>query len=280
MSDLVATKKLIQLALAEDIGKGDLTAQAVPAEKRAKARLIAKEWCVVSGLELAQLVLDVFEADARVKLHARDGDSLESGSLLLELSGNARHLLTTERTILNLLQRVSGVATQARRYKDALGNSKLILLDTRKTTPGLRDWEKKAVRDAGLQNHRARLDDGILVKENHIRAAGSIRAALENLKGRAKDVPLEVEVTNFAEAEEAVVHGAMRLLLDNLTPDQLREIVPRVRALKPGLFLEASGGVKRENLRDYAAAGVDAVSIGALTHSVPAVDLSLLFEFH
>lgn len=271
-------KTLIRLALEEDIGKGDLTARAVPEETRAKARLVAKEACVASGLELAALVLEEFRADAKAKILVKDGDAVESGATILELEGNARQLLTAERTILNLLQRLMGVATQARRYKEALGSAKLTILDTRKTTPGLRAWEKKAVRDGGLTNHRSRLDDGILVKENHIRAAGSISKALKALQG--SPVPIQVEVTSWEEAEEAIQGGARKLLLDNFTPSQLLVLVPKLRAARDGLFLEASGGVKLENLRDYAATGVDAVSVGALTHSVPATDLSLLFEFH
>jgi nicotinate-nucleotide pyrophosphorylase (carboxylating) len=282
MDEHSATRQLIRLALEEDIGAGDLTALAVPPEVRAKARLVAKEDCVVSGLELAQTVLEVFGADANVFFPAgmRDGAAVRSGDLILRLEGRARDLLTTERTLLNLLQRLSGVATQARRYKDALGNAPLKVLDTRKTTPGLRYWEKKAVRDGGLHNHRQRLDDGVLIKENHIRASGSIRLALANLQGKVKaEVPVEVEVTRWEEAEEAIRCGVTRLLLDNFSPAALQEIVVKARNLQPGLYLEASGGIQRENLLAYAATGVDAVSVGALTHSVRAVDLSLLFEF-
>lgn len=278
--DLQATKNLIQLALAEDIGRGDLTAYAVPEGKRAHARVVAKENCVASGLEIAALVFDVFGADAISRPLVKDGDQVNSGEVLLEFEGNARHLLTTERTILNLLQRISGVATQARRYRDALGGAKLKILDTRKTTPGLRPWEKKAVRDGGLENQRARLDDGVLVKENHIRAAGSIRKALKNLEGKVSaGIPIQVEVTSQEEAGDAIAAGATRLLLDNFTPDQLSALVPKIRAQKEGIYLEASGGVRLETLREYARSGVDAVSVGALTHSVPAADLSLLFEF-
>lgn len=283
MDDLNATRQLIRLALDEDIGSGDLTVLAVPPEVRAKARLVAKETCVLSGLEIAPLVLEVFGADAKVELAAgmQDGKAIPAGTTVMTFEGRARDLLTCERTILNFLQRLCGVANQARRYKEALGGQKLTVLDTRKTTPGFRHWEKKAVRDGGLTNHRMRLDQGVLVKENHIRASGSIQLALANLAGKVKaEIPVEVEVTKWEEAEEALGCGVQRLLLDNFSPSQLKELVPRLRAKSATVFLEASGGVTLENLKDYAATGVDAVSVGALTHSVKSVDLSLLFEFN
>jgi nicotinate-nucleotide pyrophosphorylase (carboxylating) len=282
LESISATRQLIRLALDEDIGTGDLTALAVPPDVRAQARLVAKEACVLSGLELAPLVLEVFGADASVKAEdgVRDGAEVKAGSTLLQFDGRARDLLTCERTILNFLQRLCGIASQARKYKEALGGAKLTLLDTRKTTPGFRWWEKKAVRDGGLTNHRMRLDQGVLVKENHIRATGSIELALANLAGKVKaDIPIEVEVTKWEEIEEALRFGVGRLLLDNFTPAELRELVPRIRAKAPKVFLEASGGIALENLKDFASTGVDAVSMGALTHSVRSVDLSLQFEF-
>lgn len=282
MDEHSAARQLIRLALEEDIGTGDLTALAVPPEVKARARLVAKESCVLSGLELVAVVLEVFGGDGKVKLApgAQDGAELEKGGLVLTLEGKARDLLTTERTLLNILQRLCGVATQARQYKQALGNSPVKILDTRKTTPGLRFWEKKAVRDGGLYNHRQRLDDGVLIKENHIRASGSIKLALANLHGKVDGkIPVEVEVTNWAEAEEALECGVKRLLLDNFSPGPLAEIVKTLRAKSPGIYLEASGGITLANLREYGQTGIDAMSIGALTHSVRAVDLSLLFEF-
>lgn len=282
MDEHSAARNLIRLALEEDIGTGDLTALAVPPEVRAKASLVAKEPCVVSGLELVTMVLEVFGTDASVRLAEGivDGSSVPKGGLILSLEGRARDLLTTERTLLNFLQRLSGVATQARLYRDTLGSSSVKILDTRKTTPGLRYWEKKAVKDGGLFNHRQRLDDGVLVKENHIRASGSIKLALANLHGKVDaSIPVEVEVTNWDEAQEAVACGVKRLLLDNFSPAALKEIVGKLRKLSPGLYLEASGGISLENLREYAATGIDALSAGALTHSVRAIDLSLLFAF-
>lgn len=274
---LESTVKLIRLALDEDIGRGDATALAVPASQRAKARMVAKQSMVLSGLEIARLVLEEFKADAKVIFSKRDGEFVEKGDLVLEFEGNARHLLTTERTILNIIQRLSGVATAAKAYKDCLAGAPLLILDTRKTTPGLRYWEKKAVKDGGLHNHRFGLDDAILIKENHIRAAGSIENALKNI-GPTK-LSIEVEVTNWIEAKEAIDHGATKLLLDNFEPSSLGEIVKKLRAYKNPIFLEASGGITIGNLPAFAASGVDAVSIGALTHSVMAADLSLLFEF-
>ncbi len=282
MDSISASRQLIRLALEEDIGTGDLTALAVPPEVRAKARLVAKESCVLSGLELAPLVLEVFGADAKVEAlnGLADGSFVQKGTTVLQFEGRARDLLTCERTILNFLQRLCGIATMAKIYKDALEGAPLTILDTRKTTPGYRVWEKKAVRDGGLTNHRARLDEGVLVKENHIRASGSIELALANLAGKIKpEIPVEVEVTNWDEIEQALKFGITRLLLDNFTPDQLRELVPRIRAKNAKVFLEASGGITLQNLRDYAKTGVSAVSIGALTHSVKSADLSLLFEF-
>lgn len=282
MSDLSSMRALINLALQEDIGAGDLTAFSVPPEVRARADLVAKEEIVVSGLEVATLVLEVFGADASVEVATgvKDGSRLKKGAKLLTLVGRSRDLLTTERTILNILQRLCGVATLAAAYKEILGPSSVKLLDTRKTTPGMRAWEKKAVRDGGLFNHRARLDEAVLIKENHIRASGSIALAVSNLHGKIPpETPVEIEVTNWEEAQEAIRCGIKHLLLDNFTPLDLAAVVAKIRAKSAGVVLEASGGITRENLRDYAASGVDTISMGALTHSVRAVDLSLLFQF-
>jgi nicotinate-nucleotide pyrophosphorylase (carboxylating) len=281
MDKIAATRQLIQLALDEDIGNGDLTALAVPPDARASAKVVAKEDCVLSGLELASLVLEVFGADAQVAPApgCKDGQDVKNGQTILEFSGRARDLLTTERTILNLLQRTCGVATQARRFHDALGGQKLTILDTRKTIPGLRHWDKKAVKDGGLENHRSRLDEAVLLKENHIRASGSIRLALANLQGKVPaSTPIEVEVTNWEEIDEALGCGVTRLLLDNFLPGQLAELVKKIRAIQPRVHLEASGGITLENIKSYAGLGLDCVSVGALTHSVRAADLSYLFE--
>jgi nicotinate-nucleotide pyrophosphorylase (carboxylating) len=283
MDRQTAARHLIRLALEEDIGLGDPTALAVPPDVRCTANLVAKEDCVASGLELPGMVLEVFGADAKVEIApgVADGSFIKSGTSVLSLSGKARDILTNERTILNLLQRLFAVATLARRVKESLGGARLQVLDTRKTTPGLRAWEKKAVKDGGLENHRQRLDDGILLKENHIRASGSIKLALANLHGKVDPkLPLEVEVTSWEEAKEALDCGVTRLLLDNFSPEQLKSLVPKIRAYAShALFLEASGGVNERTVIDYISTGVDAVSMGALTHSAGSIDLSLLFQF-
>lgn len=279
MEPIAAARQLIELALDEDIGTGDLTALAVPPDTRTHARLIAKEACVLSCMELAPLVLEVFGADAEFKINFADGTFVEKGSTVFEATGRARDLLTTERTLLNFLQRTCGIATQARRFKEALGGAELRILDTRKTTPGLRYWEKKAVKDGGLSNHRQRLDEAVLLKENHIRASGSIRLALANLQGKIPAGTLvEVEVTNWEEAKEALDCEVKRLLLDNFSPADARTLVAKIRDYRREVYLEASGGITLENVRSYAGLGLDAVSVGALTHSVKAADLSFLFQ--
>lgn len=278
MIDQQSIRTLVRLALQEDIGSGDATAMAIPLARRARARLIAKQDIVLSGLELVKIVLEEFCSDAQILQTRQDGELLQKNETLLVLEGCARDLLTTERTILNFLQRTCGIATYAKKHRDILNDHPMQILDTRKTTPGFRYWEKKAVRDGGLKNQRMRLDDGILIKENHIRAAGSISEAIKNLG--TISLPLQVEVTSWQEAKEAIDNGVFRLLLDNFSPAALKGLVPRLREYKQGLFLEASGGIQYETLKDFASTGVDAVSIGALTHSVPAADLSLLFDFH
>jgi nicotinate-nucleotide pyrophosphorylase (carboxylating) len=279
MDHIAGTRELISLALNEDIGTGDLTALAVPPDVRTHAYLVAKEDCVLSGLELAPLTLEVFGADAEYKLNHSDGTFVKKGTTVLECMGKARDLLTTERTLLNMLQRTCGIATQARRFKEALGESELKILDTRKTTPGFRYWEKKAVKDGGLYNHRLRLDEAVLLKENHIRASGSIKLALANLQGKVPaNTSIEVEVTNWEEAKEAMDCSVTRLLLDNFSAAQAKELATKIRAYKPGMYLEGSGGITLETVRSYSGIGLDAVSAGALTHSVKAADLSFLFQ--
>ncbi|MCO5142835.1 MAG: carboxylating nicotinate-nucleotide diphosphorylase [Oligoflexia bacterium] len=282
MDNLAATRQFIRLALEEDIGKGDATALCVPPEVQAKARLIAKKDTVLSGLDLVPLVLESYGSQAiyEISNNSKNGMLVRAGTEVLKIQGLARDLLTTERTILNFLQHLCGIATQASELKTVLGSSSMKILDTRKTTPGMRYWEKCAVKDGGLWNHRMRLDDGVLIKENHIRASGSITLALANLHGKIDpSLPIQVEVTTLEEAEEAIQCGVKRLLLDNFSPNDLSSIVKALRA-KGDFFLEASGGIDRDNLKAYAATGVDAVSMGMLTHSVKAADLSLLFEFN
>lgn len=273
-------RRIIEWALEEDAGRGDITAVCVPETKQARATLIAKAPCVVSGLWLvSEVVTQAAGNRVGVDYFTADGNKLSSGAKLLELRGPARDILLLERTLLNFLQRTTGIATQAAEYAERVKDLPVRLVDTRKTTPGLRWIEKRAVRDGGLHNHRFALDSGILVKENHIRAAGGITQAVTILKQEAPNaLPIQVEVTSREEAREAIAAGAASLLLDNFPPDELGPIVKEIRGYAPKIWLEASGGVNLETVRAFALTGVDCISIGALTHSVRAADLSLLFN--
>lgn len=267
---------LVERALAEDVGGGDVTTEAtVPAGARARATITQKAPGVVYGLDLAEAVFRRLDPEVAVERLVEEGVWRQDGGPVLRAEGSARALLTGERTALNFLQRLSGVATAAARAARAVEGTGATVLDTRKTTPGLRALEKAAVAAGGAANHRAGLYDMVLIKENHIAAAGGIAAAVRAARERAPDLPLEVEVRNPGEIDEALAAGARRLLLDNMTPDELRAAVAQVAGRAR---LEASGGVTFETLKDIADTGVDWVSVGALTHSAPALDLSLLLE--
>ncbi|HUJ28152.1 MAG TPA: carboxylating nicotinate-nucleotide diphosphorylase [Myxococcales bacterium] len=272
-----AVGRLIELALAEDVGPGDLTANAVvPAGARGSGLVFAKESLVVSGVSAAARVFRALDPECALEPLKSEGDAAEPGEGILRIRGSLRAILTGERTALNLLQRLCGVATLTRRYAAALHGTKTRLLDTRKTTPGLRALEKAAVRAGGGLNHRGALFDGILVKDNHAAAAGGIGEAVR--RARAAGHPLlkvEAEVSTPEQIEEALQAGADLLLLDNLDDAALRKAVEQVRGRAP---LEASGNMSLARLPNVAAAGVDYVSVGALTHSAPSVDLSLLVE--
>jgi nicotinate-nucleotide pyrophosphorylase (carboxylating) len=272
-----AIGRLISLALDEDVGPGDLTTEAtVPAQARGRARVYAKEPLVLSGLSAAARVFRALDPDCRLEPLASDGDALDAGAFVLSISGRMRALLTGERLALNLLQRLSGVATGARAWAAELAGTKTRLLDTRKTTPGLRALEKAAVRDGGAHNHRGALFDGILVKDNHCAAAGSLGLAVRRARAAAHPlVKVECEVSTHAQIDEALAAGAEMLLLDNLGDRELAAAVAHVAGRVP---TECSGNVSRERLKRIAACGVDYVSAGALTHSARAVDLSLLIE--
>jgi len=270
--------QIIRAALREDLGCGDVTTLAVvPAGRTARAYLLAKEPMRLAGLPAFRRVFDILGmVDAVWKLSASDGDDVDAGTRILEVEGDARILLMGERTALNLLQRMSGIATAASQWSQHLEGLNCKLVDTRKTTPGLRVLEKYAVRTGGARNHRFGLFDGVLIKENHARAAGGItravRAARENCPHTLK---IEVEVSTMEEVQEALNAGADILLLDNMDLETLRQAVK----LNSGrAVLEASGGISEKKLRDVAETGVDLISAGALTHSAKAVDLSLLFE--
>lgn len=275
----LALRDLITRLLEEDIGHGDITTLAiVPPQAQGHGRFLAKEALVLAGLDVA---LAVFHAvDDTIRLHpaAHDGAQLAAGSVIAEVHGPARALLTAERVALNLLQRLSGVATATRRYVEAVQHTGARIIDTRKTTPGLRWLEKYAVRVGGGHNHRFGLGDGVLIKDNHIAIAGGIAAAIGLARQAVSHLQrIEVEVENLSQLREALAAGADAILLDNMTPEQTREAVHLVREAPGGdrILLESSGGITLHTVRQYAEAGVDLISVGALTHSAPAVDISL-----
>lgn len=272
-----AVGRLLQLALEEDVGPGDRTGEAVvPLGAQGTARIFAKEPLVVSGLSAAARVFRLLDPDCELEALQAEGAVLDAGAFVLRIHGSLRALLAGERTALNLLQRLSGVATLTRKWVRALEGVKTKLLDTRKTTPGMRGLEKAAVRAGGGQNHRGSLFDGLLVKDNHAAAAGSIGAAVRRAKAAAHPLlKVECEVSTPAQIEEALEAGADLLLLDNLGDAELAAAVRQIAGRAPA---EASGGVVFERLLRIAATGVDFVSAGALTHSAGAVDFSLLIE--
>ena len=272
-----AVGRLISLALEEDVGPGDRTADAVvPAGARGSALIFAKEAAVVSGVATAARVFRALDAGCEVEAVKGEGDEAGPGDGLLRVRGSLRAILSGERTALNFLQRLCGIATLTRRYARALQGTKTRLLDTRKTTPGMRALEKAAVRAGGGLNHRGSLFDGILVKDNHAAAAGGIGEAVRRARAAAHPLlQIEAEVSSAQQIEEALQAGADMLLLDNLDDAALRKAVEQVAGRVP---LEASGGMTLERLPRVAAAGVDYVSVGALTHSAPSVDLSLMLE--
>jgi len=263
-------------ALAEDVGAGDITTAATVApEARARASVVQKAPGVIYGIEAAVLSFSLLDPDVAVESSATEGEWRQPGSVVLAVAGLARALLTGERTALNFLGRLSGVATATALAVRELEGTGARVLDTRKTTPGLRALEKAAVAAGGGTNHRFGLDDAILIKENHIAAAGGIGAAVAAARASAGGLPIEVEVRDGAEIAQALEAGAPRLLLDNMTVAQLRAAVAQVGGRAQ---LEASGNVTLETLRDVGGTGVDFVSMGALTHSAPALDLSLSLE--
>jgi nicotinate-nucleotide pyrophosphorylase (carboxylating) len=264
----------LRQALAEDIGPGDLTTEAiVPAGARARGVVRVKEAGVIAGLEVAARVFALLDPGSRWRARAADGDWIASAPRdVAEVEGSARALLSGERVALNLLQRLSGIATAARRAVEVAGG-RLTILDTRKTTPGLRMLEKWAVRLGGARNHRFALYDGVLIKDNHIRAAGGLAEAVRRVRaGVPPGLKIEVEASTLAEVTEAVAAGADIVLLDNMPPAAMREAVA---AIGGRARTEASGGITLANLADVAATGVDYASLGALTHSAPALDISL-----
>lgn len=262
----------VRRALDEDVGSGDITsALTVPEGLKAEGAFCAKEPLVVAGAELLAVVYRLLGGVDELVVEKRSGSQVETGTRVARVKGSARTLLTAERTALNFLQRLSGVATLARLYCDAVAGTRCQVLDTRKTTPGLRRLEKMAAASGGITNHRLGLFDAILIKNNHISAAGGVAQALSAAQGQP--LPIEIEVRTLAELDEALAHGATRLLLDNLTPDEARSWIQRIGGRAT---VELSGGITLETVRAYAEAGADFVSAGAITHSARAVDLNFL----
>jgi nicotinate-nucleotide pyrophosphorylase (carboxylating) len=277
-----ACDRLIELALEEDLGaRGDLTSQAtIPADRTGRAVLVARTSGVVAGLMAAEMTFLRVDLDIAFAHHVPDGAAVGPGKWLATVRGRTRSILMGERTALNFVQRLSGVATATRRYVDAVSGLPARILDTRKTTPGWRLLEKYAVRCGGGHNLRTGLYDGILIKDNHLAAVGPQPAAVAEAVRLARaahgtDIPLEVEVDDLAQFDVALTARPDIVLLDNMTPEQLREAVRRRDAVAPGVLLEASGGVTLATVRAIAETGVDRISVGALTHSAPALDIGL-----
>ena len=277
---------ILEHALLEDHATSDATSRAcIEPQQRATATILAKQDCVIAGVGAIARILELYERlDQHVIGHPEvishgeifDGVRLRKGQVIAVVRHNARVLLSCERVTLNVLQRLSGIATMTRKYVDAIQGTQARILDTRKTAPGLRVLDKYAVRCGGGHNHRLDLSDGVLIKNNHIALAGGVAAALQRvMHNRREGLPIEVEVRNWTELQEALANGAERVMLDNMTVDDARTAVEHIRKHSPSVTVEASGGIRLENVRAYAETGVDYISVGALTHSPQAVDLSM-----
>lgn len=271
--------KLIELALAEDIGEGDHTTLcSIPSDAEGRAHLVIKEQGILAGVDVAKTLLNRFDKNITLEVNINDGQKVRPGDVVFTMSGSVQSLLQIERLMLNIMQRMSGIATATGYYVNLLEGTKAKVLDTRKTTPGMRLLEKQAVKIGGGENHRIGLFDMILLKDNHIDFAGGITNAVlgaqEYIKEKNKQLKIEVEVRNFDELNEALCLGGIdRVMLDNFTPEQTREAVELVNGR---VELESSGGITSETIREYAEAGVDYISVGALTHSVKSLDMSLV----
>ena len=264
----------VRRVLAEDLGAGgDVTSAAtIPAEARFTATMNCREPITVAGIEIAAAFFRALDPSVEIDQPVRDGERVEARTVLMRLAGSARAMLTAERSALNTLQHLSGIATLTRRYVDEIAGTGAILLDTRKTLPGLRLLEKYATRMGGAQNHRMRLDDGVLIKDNHVGVCGGVERAVRAAKAANIGLEVQVEVDHIDQIELALAAGADRLLLDNMPPPVLREAVELVSGRVP---LEASGGVSLETIRAIAETGVDYISVGRITQSAPAVDIGL-----
>lgn len=267
---------LLTLAFAEDVGDGDhTTLSTIPADAMGKQRLIVKETGIIAGVEMARKVFDKFDPELKMTVFINDGTEVKPGDIAFEVEGRVRSLLQTERVMLNIMQRMSGIATVTAKYQKLLEGLKTKVLDTRKTTPGLRMLEKEAVRIGGGCNHRIGLFDMILIKDNHVDFAGGIKEAVESAKKYCKetgrDLKIELEVRNEDEIKQALEVGVDRIMLDNFTPERTREAVKMING---AVEIESSGGITIDTLRAYGECGVDFISVGALTHSVKGLDMS------
>jgi nicotinate-nucleotide pyrophosphorylase (carboxylating) len=268
-------REIVRRALAEDLGWGDVTTEAtVSPDLRARGILLAKSRLIVAGIHVAEEVFR--QLDPGITFHVRrpDSEQCAPGDIIADARGSAAAMLTAERTALNLLQRMSGIATLTRAFVEASGGS-ITVLDTRKTTPTLRALEKYAVRAGGGTNHRSGLDDGILIKDNHIRLAGGVEEAVRRMKQARQEMPIEVEAQSLDQVDQAIAAGADMILVDNLPLEQIREAVKRVHGRAK---IELSGGVTLDRMSELARTGADYVSVGALTHSAPAADISFELE--
>jgi len=270
--------EFVKRVLAEDLGTGgDVTSKAtIDDGAQFTAEMNARQAIVVAGMEVAAAFFRALDAKVRIELLANDGDRVTHGATLMRLNGNARAMLTAERPALNTVQHVSGIATLTRQYVDAIAGTGAVLLDTRKTLPGLRVLEKYGARMGGAQNHRMRLDDGVLIKDNHVAACGGVAEAVRRAKAANTGLEVQVEVDRIDQIEPALTAGADRLLLDNMDPATLREAVALVHGRVP---LEASGGVTLETIRFLAETGVNFISVGRITQSAPAVDIGLDYSW-
>ena len=274
LSDQFDVQEFLRRVLAEDMGSGgDVTSAAtISADARFAAEMNCRQPIVVAGLEIAAAFFRELDPDVRIDRRVDDGEAIGAGTVLIRLQGNARAMLTAERSALNTLQHLSGIATMTRTYVDRIAGTGAILLDTRKTIPGLRVLEKYASRMGGAQNHRMRLEDGLLIKDNHVGVAGGVAEAVRAAKAANTGLPVQVEVDRIDQIEPALRAGADRLLLDNMPPPVLREAVALVAGRVP---LEASGGVNLDTIRAIAETGVNYISVGRITQSAPAVDIGL-----
>ena len=271
-------RRAVRRFLAEDVGAGDVTTRSVvPHGLRGKGALVARESCVLAGLDVALAVFQMLDEDLHLEPKVRDGDRVAAAGVVAMISGRTAPMLTGERVALNLLQHLSAIATLTRRYVDAVAGTGVSISDTRKTTPGLRLFDKRAVRAGGGRNHRVGLFDAVLIKDNHVAAAGGVRQALDAVRRARVSAPVQIEVDSLDQLSEALDVGIDAVLLDNMPPDTVAVAVDLIRRHETGgrCWIEASGGITLVNVRLYAETGVDTISIGALTHSAPSVDLAL-----